>query len=296
MKQSGKINPVHQVGLVLEGGGMRSVYTAGVLDYFMDRQLFFPYVVGVSAGASTGLSYVSRQRGRALKTQVDYIRDPRYLSLRNFLKDRSLFNMEFLFDTLPNELIPFDYDTFFHSPETMLIGTLDCHTGETKFFSRADYSKMELMEIIKASCSMPLLSPMIKLPDGSEHLDGGTSQPIPIDRALQDGYDRNVVVLTRNMDYRKSPPKYMRLVRRIYKDYPNLINIFETRHTLYNETLENLEQWEQQGKVFIIRPNQPLNVSRLEKNPTKLRALYKEGLEETQAIFPKLLAWINEGT
>ncbi|MHA1745402.1 MAG: patatin-like phospholipase family protein, partial [Promethearchaeota archaeon] len=132
---------VRNVGLVLEGGGMRAVYTSGVLDYFMDQQLFFPYVVGVSAGASTGLSYVSRQRGRAIKTQIDYIRDPRYLSLRNFFKYRSLFNMEFLFDALPNELIPFDYETFFQSPETMLVGTLDCHTGETMFFSKADHTK-----------------------------------------------------------------------------------------------------------------------------------------------------------
>ncbi|MHA1746767.1 MAG: patatin-like phospholipase family protein, partial [Promethearchaeota archaeon] len=192
--------------------------------------------------------------------------------------------------------IPFDYETFFQSPETMLVGTLDCHTGETMFFSKADHTKFELMEIIKASCSMPLLSPMIELTDGSVHLDGGTSQPIPIDRALQDGYKRNVVVLTRNMEYRKSAPNYMRLVRRIYKDYPNLIKIFETRHTIYNDTLEKLEQWEKQGKVFIFRPHQPLQVSRLEKNPKKLRALYEEGLQETQADFQKLLTWINEDT
>jgi predicted patatin/cPLA2 family phospholipase len=136
---------------------------------------------------------------------------------------------------------------------------------------------------------------MVEFNDGSEHLDGGTSQPIPIERAIQDGYERNVVVLTRNMEYRKNAPKYMRLVRRIYKDYPNLIKIFETRHTVYNETLERLTQWEQQGKVFILRPRQPLQVSRLEKNPKKLRALYEEGLKETQADFQKLLTWINEG-
>jgi len=281
---------MENIGLVLEGGGMRGVYTAGILEFFMEKDLYFPYVVGVSAGACQGASYISRQKERNKQVSIGYINHPKYLSLRNLPRERSLFGMNFIFDEIPNKLVPFDYKTYHEAKEKFLIGTTDCSTGKAVYFEKSDYA--DPLNLLKASSSLPFLSPVIKINDLCL-LDGGISAPIPIHKSIEDGNHKNVVVLTRNIGYRKEPFKMKKLAKMIYPNYNNLIDAMLNRHNLYNNTLDYLDELEKENKAFIFRPSLPLQVGRLEKDANKLSDLYKLGYEDGKDNYENLQRFLE---
>ena len=282
---------MEKTGLILEGGGMRGLYTIGVLDYFMDHDLYLPYVVGVSAGACNGCSYVSRQRGRNYKINIGYIRDPRYLSLRSLIKTGSLFGMDFIFKDMPHHLVPLDYDTFYNSDTVFYIGTTDCNTGKEHFFSKEemDYDCTPLA----ASSSLPILSPIVHY-QGLELMDGGIADSIPIEKSISDGNTKHVVILTRDRGYRKGPGKHMNLLRRKYRKYPAFITALANRHIMYNHTLDKLRQMEAEGSAFVIAPQAPVPVKSTSKNKEKLQALYDTGYLDASRCFDRLLEFLEK--
>ncbi|WP_195780829.1 patatin family protein [Priestia megaterium] len=276
-------------GLVLEGGGMRGLYTTGVLDYFMERNLYLPYVIGVSAGACHATSYLSRQIGRSRKANLDFLEDPRYLSWKNYFKTKEIFGMDFVFDEIPNQLLPFDFEAFAERTEKLVVGATDCVTGEPVYFDEYD---RDILTAVRASSSLPFLAPVVTY-KGKELLDGGISDPIPIKKAVQDGYRKNIVVLTRNEGYRKKKSNMLWLLKRKYRHYDGLTRALENRYKLYNETLAYIEEQERQGNIFVIRPQTPLVVGRIEKNRERLDALYNQGYKEAEAQFASLQNWLN---
>lgn len=279
------------VGLVLEGGGMRGVYTAGILEYFMEQDLYFPYVVGVSAGACMAASYLSRQMGRNRTVNIDYVNHPNYLSFRNFVQHKQLFGMDFIFDEIPNKHVPYDYDTFYQSKEEFVVGTTDCETGEPIYFKKEEYGN-DMLKVIRASSSLPFVAPIIEF-KGKKLLDGGITDPIPLIKAQQDGNSKNVVILTRNRGYLKKKSNMTWVVKRAFKQYPNLVKAMETRYKRYNDTLAYLDQEERAGRIFVISPTEPLEVGRVEKNPVKLTNLYELGLKDASEQFEKFQKWLK---
>ncbi len=274
-------------GLILEGGGMRGLYTAGVLDFFLEEDMIFDYVIGVSAGACHAVSYISRQIERSKLVNTAFVDDWRYMSLKNLIKNGSLFGMDFIFDEIPNQIVPFDYQTFYGSPVIFKIGVTDCKTGKPLYFEKSDMD--DKMSALRASSSLPLLSPIIQF-RGYHLLDGGISDPIPVRKALSDGCNKVAVVLTRNRGYRKEPmgtPMRL-LIEKKYRDYPGFIDAMLNRYKVYNETLDYLEQLEETGQATVIRPSEKLNVGRLEKNTEKLLALYDRGFNDAKAAFSPL--------
>lgn len=261
-------------GLVLEGGGMRGVFTSGVLDFFLDAGIDFPYAVAVSAGACNGLSFKSRQRGRAKCSNVDMLEKYRYIGLKYLWTQHSLFDLHTMYDTLPNEILPFDYDAFFRNPMTFEMVTTDCLTGLPCYLSE-DADPRRLIEVCKASSSLPFVCPTVSV-DGRPMLDGGITDSIPVERARRMGYAFNVVVLTRNFGYRKREHD-RKIPRFVYRRYPRLRLALSRRLAVYNAQLERVEQLEREGSVLVIRPRRPLEVDRLERDTHKLTRLYEEG-------------------
>lgn len=282
-----------KIGLVLEGGGMRGIYTVGVLDCLMEQEFWADYVIGVSAGACNGASYVSRQKGRALRTNTEYISDPRYLSLRNFIRTKSLFGMDFLFDEIPNKLIPMDYDTFYQNPCEYVIGVTDVLTGRPKYFGKEHMDPKNML--LRASSSIPVFAPILEY-QGGKYLDGGTTDSIPVEQALRDGCDKVIVVLTRERGYHKQPEKFRSVYRRIYKEYPKMVEALDNRHHQYNNTLSLLNELEKEGKAFVIAPEKPLPVGRFEKNPEQLKAVWQIGFDDVKKQFSKLLTFSGKNT
>jgi predicted patatin/cPLA2 family phospholipase len=282
----------NQVGLVLEGGGMRGVYTAGILEYFLESQLFFPYVIGVSAGACNAASYLSKQQGRNKTVTIEYASDPRYISWKNYFRNRQFFGMDFIFDEIPNKHVPYHYDVFYNSPSEFVVGTTDCLTGEPVYFKKNDYGN-DLLTVLRASSSLPFIAPEVRFKD-KILLDGGISDPIPIKKAQQDGLAKNIVILTRNEGYLKKPSKFHFLVDRKYPEYKGLQQSLRNRYQIYNETVEYLEKEEKEGNVLILRPTKPLKVGRMERKPQRLEELYNQGYEDAKASMSIVLNYINE--
>ncbi|PLS01576.1 patatin-like phospholipase family protein [Neobacillus cucumis] len=282
---------LNQTGLVLEGGGMRGVYTAGILEYFLEQELFFPYVIGVSAGACNAASYLSKQKGRNKAVTVNYASDPRYISWRNYFKNRQFFGMDFIFDEIPNKHVPYHYDVFYNSPSEFVVGTTDCMSGQPIYFNKQDYGS-DLLTVLRASSSLPFIAPEIRYQD-KILLDGGISDPIPIKKAQKDGFKKNIVILTRNKGYLKKPSKFHFLVNRKYPNYTGLQQSLRTRYQIYNETLDYLEKEEEAGSVLIIRPSEPLKVGRMERNPQRLEALYNQGYRDAKASMHQIVSYIK---
>lgn len=274
-----------KVGLVLEGGGMRGLYTSGVLDYFLDQKIFVDYVIGVSAGACNGVSYLSKQKGRNYRVNTNYISDKRYLSLSNFIKTKSLFGMDFIFDEIPHQLDLFDYETFLSSPSEYKLGVTDVLTGRPVYFDKTHLDHDST--ILKASSSIPVFSPIIEYQNGL-YLDGGTTDSIPVKQALKDGCDHVIIVLTRDRNYIKKPESFRFIYSKVLKAYPNLIQALDNRHLMYNETLKFIKELEQQGKATIIAPSSPLEISRFEKDVSKLKNIYELGYLDASKKFDQL--------
>lgn len=264
------------IGLVLEGGGMRGVFTCGVLDYFMDNNIAFPYVIGVSAGACNGLSYMSKQRGRAKYSNIDLLAKYKYIGLKHYIKKGNIMDFDLLFHEFPDNIIPYDYKTYFTSPFRFEMVTSDCLTGKAVYFEEKS-DKSRVIDIVKASSSLPIMCPIAYV-DNMPMLDGGICDSIPVARAQNQGFKKNVVILTRNEGYRKEG-KDIKVPSFIYRKYPAMREALSNRNSLYNSQLELIEQLEAEGSVFVIRPQNPILVDRIEKDINKLTALYEEGYE-----------------
>lgn len=282
---------LEKTGLVLEGGGMRGVFTCGVLDYFMDNGISFPYAIGVSAGACNGLSYISNQRGRAKFSNIDMMEKYQYIGMKFLWTQRSILDQKLLYEDIPEKLAPYDFETYRKSSTVFEMVTTNCLTGKPCYFSeKSDYDRM--LAIAKASSSLPYVCPIVYV-DGVPMLDGGIVDSIPVLRAMEQGYGHNVVVLTRNRGYRKNAGD-LRIPHFIYKKYPRLRVVLSRRCACYNEQLELVERLEDEGKITVIRPLQPVTVDRIEKNVSKLEALYHEGYDCAAQVMGKYISSEHE--
>lgn len=263
-----------KTALVLEGGGMRGVFTSGVLDAFMKHNLTFPYIVAVSAGACNGMSYVSHQPRRARISNIDYLARYKYIGLRHLVTQGCIFDRELLYDKFPNQYLPFDFDTFFSSPMTFEMVTTNCLTGQPMYLSER-HDRQRALDIVRASSSLPYVSKIVDV-DGIPMLDGGIVDSIPLQHAIDMGHPTNVLVLTRNRGYRNTG-KDMKIPCFIYRKYPRLRVVLSRRLAAYNAQLEYVERMEDEGRVICIRPERPMEVDRIEKDIAKLERLYEEG-------------------
>lgn len=273
-KQRVEINA--RSGLILEGGGMRGVFTCGVLDNFMDRGIRFPYTVGVSAGACNGLSYMSGQRGRAKYSNIDLLDKYHYIGLKQLLFKGNIMDFDLLFHKFPNEIIPYDYAAYAQCEERYEMVTTSCETGKACYYEEKN-SPERIIDIVKASSSLPFVCPIVCVV-GKPMLDGGIADSIPLLRARSLGYDNNVVVLTRNKGYRK-PAKPGFVPPFMYHKYPALREAIKNRNSLYNEQMSLVELLEGRGELIVIRPENPIVVDRMECDVQKLMDLYNEGYE-----------------
>lgn len=272
--------------LVLEGGAFRGLYTAGALDALLKENVMFPYIVGVSAGATNGLSYASRQPRRNLDIIKRYRHDTRYFGYRNLFRERSVFGLKFAYEDVPNEHIPFDYAIFTAYPGKYYMGVTNVRTGEAEFMERDMMGKHN--ELLIATCAIPLFFPMVRLGDG-DYYDGGLAAPIPIDKPLGDGHDRLLIILTRAPGYMKKRSTAEKLTARLKRRrYPELARVFDTRSQLYNETLERVEQMERDGRAVVLRPSAEVIVPRFEKSVQKLETLYTAGFDDAMRSMPAI--------
>ncbi|WP_018923611.1 patatin-like phospholipase family protein [Salsuginibacillus kocurii] len=284
---------MNNVGLVLEGGGMRGIYTAGVLEFFLEQQLHFPYVVGASAGASMACSYLARQKGRNKKVNIGLIKDSRFISFRNILRERSLFGMNFLFDEVPKSIIPLNVEQVLNNDQLFQVATTCMTTGKAVYHSND--GNCDILQAVKASSSLPLLSPYVTI-DGKKLMDGGVADPIPLAQARHAGFKKNVVVLTRERGFRKKQSPLSPLAPRIYKEYPEFATTMMHRTDFYNEQLDWIDELEARDEIKVLRPPYEINVKRTEKDPKKLLRLYEAGYRHAKELWPELQHWHEEPT
>lgn len=276
-------------GLVLEGGGFRGMYTCGVIDVFMENGICFDEVVGVSAGAAFGCNIKSKQIGRALRYNKRFCQDSRYSGLKSFIKTGDLYNKEFAYGIVPTILDPFDTKTFRENPLKFTVVCTDIHTGNPVYHEIQNGDATDI-EWIRASASIPIVSKPVKL-DGYELLDGGVSDSIPVNWMLERS-DKTVIVLTRDKSYHKEPMKYIHLLKKAFKEYPNLQKALENRYIVYNKTLDEIEQLEREGKVFVIRPSKPIACAMIEKDPNHLQEIYDIGRRDALHYFEDLKKYL----
>lgn len=285
---------IKKATLVLEGGATRGIFTSGALDYLMERDLYFSDVIGVSAGSCNAVDYVSRQPGRTRDCMIPTDKEGKYYyGIRDFVKEKSLMNMDLIFDKYPKELLPFDFETYFNSEINCQIVTTNCLTGKAEYMTE-DSDNDRLMKLCRASSSMPLLTPIVNI-DNVPYLDGGLADSVPIRRAQQMENEKIVVILTKNQGYRKSvlSPTMQRVYKRAYKSYPNLIRTIFRRSFEYNKTMNYLDQLEKRGEIFILR-SQVKPVSRLERNKETLHAFYEHGYKYTERKFDDLMEYLEK--
>ena len=274
-------------GLVLEGGAMRGIYTAGVLDAFLEQNIAVDGVIGVSAGAVHGCSYVSGQHGRSIRYYLKYMKNPRFMSFRSLLKIGNLVGTEFSCHELPDRLDVFDRKAFAESPMDFYVGCTNVETGKPEYIL---LDTMDEIDYMRASASMPMVSQIVEV-GGMKLLDGGVADSVPIRAFQQMGYEKNIVVLTRPAGYRKKkssigPAKW------IYRKYPAFVKTMEERYKVYNETMDQIEEMEKSGEIFVIRPSRDPQIGRMEKNPEKVKAVYDLGYKDACAQMETLKAWL----
>ena len=283
---------IEECALVLEGGGMRGSFTAGVIKYFLENDIYFKEVVGVSAGANNGANYCSRQPLRNKKIFTEFVEDKRYMGIKNLIKNGSYFGMDFLFHDLPHEILPFDYQSFKNSSSKLKTAVTECKSGEVRYFSPQKFDDItKIDKVFQASSSLPLVSKPVEI-DDKYYLDGGIRDSIPVRKALADGYKNIVVVLTREKGYRKSPVKAKFLLDLFLREYPNLVDDLKNRHQVYNQTLELIEEKERKGEFFVFRPHK-LNIDRFTRDSEKLEDLYNRGYQLALNKSEELNSWLK---
>lgn len=282
---------LYQAGLVLEGGGMKGLYTAGVLDFFLDKNIDFSKCYGVSAGACHLCSYLSKQRGRAYAVMTEYLDDKNYMGISSLLKTGDLFNADMCYRRIPDELIPFDYDAFAKNKSKGYAVVTNIETGLAEYILLKDIH--EDMEAVRASASLPLVSRNVKI-GNHYYLDGGLADSIPLMHSITDGNKKNVVVMTKETGYRKTPAEHLELAKVRYKKYPKVYELMRDRHIAYNQTLDYLAEQVKNGNAFLIQPQKKSDVGRIEKNKEKLYALYQEGYEEAAEQYDALMEYLEK--
>lgn len=280
-----------EAALILEGGAVRGVYTSGVLDYLMEQGVTFPYVTGVSAGACNAVDFVSNQPGRTRNCMIPQDKEYDYHNHKNMLRRKSLFDMDMIFDIYPNQVYPFDYDTYFNSDTLCELAVTNCLTGQPEYLSEKE-DRERLMQICRASSSLPLVSPMVYV-DDTPYLDGGLSDSVPIRHAVSLGYKKNVVILTRNKGYRKNLSKRTKKIYiAAYRKYPNLVKSIYYRAEKYNRTMEYIEYLEEKGRIFVMRPAVPA-VSKMETNAEVLTSFYQHGYDNMKERYEELMEYLD---
>lgn len=279
-----------KTGLILEGGAHRAIYTAGVLDVFMEHGIFFDGVVGVSAGAIHGGSYVAGQKGRNIGYTLKYCNDKRYMSFYSLLTTGDLVGRKFCYEDLPNKLVPFAYENFRKAKTKFYVTCSDLESGEADVIEIKDMKKQ--MDALRASASMPLVSQIVKLGD-KKYLDGGISDSIPLRKFQKLGYKKCVVVETRPEGYEKQPNPLLWLAKIVYRKYPNFIKAMCLRHNNYNAELFDIQSAAKNGEIFLLRPSKALIISRMEKNKDKLKAMYDLGRNDAKKALPQIKKFLN---
>ncbi|MDP9501242.1 patatin-like phospholipase family protein [Bisgaard Taxon 45] len=273
-----------KVGLVLEGGAMRAMFTAGVLDVFLDQHIHIDGIVAVSAGVLFGVNFPSKQRGRAIRYNKKYLNDKRYMGLHSLLTTGNIVNKDFAFYEVPFTLDPFDIDTFMSSNIDFYATLTNVHTGEAEYFKLGN--AFEEMEVLRATSAMPFVSNMVEI-NGQYYLDGGIADSIPLKKCQALGYDKIIVVLTRPLEYRKKPtPSWIFNV--FYRKYPKLVEKLAQRYQNYNDTVEEIINLNKNKEIFVIRPSQTLSIKRIEKDVEKVQAMYDLGVEDAKKEMPAL--------
>lgn len=278
-------------GLVLEGGGMKGLYTAGVLDYFLDKGLQFNKIYGVSAGACTMSSYISGQKGRSRETMMDYLEDKHYMGLYSFFTTGDVFGADMNYNLVPNYLNPYDYDAASKYPGEAYVVVTDIESGEAVYHKVLDMH--EDVQYVRASSSLPLVSRNVKL-DGHLYLDGGIADAIPIRKSISDGNTKNIVVMTKPAGYIRQPESALKFIRLKYLKYPKVYELMADRHTRYNETTAFIEEAASRGELFLLRPSVDTVIERLEKDPEKLNMLYEQGYADARDNYEKMMEYINK--
>ena len=265
-------------GLILEGGTFRPIFSAGVMDALLENDIMFPYCIGVSAGITNGFSYISKQNGRNLEILMNHRNDKRYMGRRNFIKCKSLFGLDFVYDEIPNKLYPFDWGTFHSYEGTILVGVTNTTTGKSEYL---DGKELDLKyTMLRATCAMPIFFPAIKWRE-QFYYDGGLADPIPVKKSIRDGNQKNLIILTRPKGYMKTYSHENEIaIRLLRKKYPKLEAVIKNRHNIYNETVAFCEKLEQEGKAVILRPEYPLNS--MEKNIDIIHKNYQHGYEKAK--------------
>ena len=278
-----------KAALVLEGGALRGMYTSGVLDTFLKNNMEFECVAGVSAGALNAMSYISKQPGRSAKINLEYCDDPRYIGRKAFIKNKGIIGYDYLFGDISENKVPFDYKSFENTNQRFIIVTTNCEKAETEYLEKSNCN--DLFKAAQASSSMPLASAMVEI-NNNHYLDGAVTTSIPVKWALEQGYEKVVVVLTRDKTYRKPilSNKMKKLHKLAYHKYPKLIEKLNTMPERYNKLQEELIDLEKEGKIFIIRPEKEVTVSRLEKDKENL---YKEGIAEAEKNLDALKEYLE---
>ena len=279
-----------KIGLVLEGGAMRGLFTAGVLDIFLDNNVEVTDVVGVSAGTLFGVNYVSKQRGRALRYNLKYINDKRYMNVKSWLKTGNLINKDFTYYKLPFQLDVFDNKTFKESPINFFATVTNIETGEAEFVKIEDAYKQ--METLRATSALPFISEIIEMGD-KKYLDGGIANSIPVDFFEKQDFDKVIVILTRPITYRKEKTTGIQY-KMFYKKYPKLVEKLDNRYKEYNDTVDKIVELEKEGKLFVIRPSENITIKRLEKDVEKLQKVYDLGLKDGNNIIEELKQYLEK--
>lgn len=276
--------------LVLEGGGMRGSYTAGVLDLLLDKELVFKNCYAVSAGACNCCNYLSKQRGRSYTINVEYAHDKRYAGIQSYITTGNYFNKEFTLNELPHKILPYDYIEYKRTGANFYSVATNIETGGAEYLKVEDMEKD--IDNIWASSSLPLMAKSVKIGE-KEYLDGGVADSIPVKKAIEDGNKKIVVILTRDVHYRKESNKMLPMIKLVYRKYPNLIKAVARRHVNYNRTLKLLRKLEKNNEVFVIRPTNEVNVGRLETNPEKLKELYEAGYADAMNCYEGLREYLG---
>lgn len=279
-----------QAGLVLEGGGLKGVYTAGVLD-FLDKGIEFSSCYGVSAGSCSLCSFLSKQRGRAYHVNVDYLEDKNYCSLYSLIKTGDLFGVDMCYHRIPDELYPYDYETYDQYQGTFYSVVTNIESGKPEYIPIKDMKKD--IDAVRASASLPLVSRNVSY-QGHLYLDGGISDAIPLHKSIRDGNHKNVVVMTKEIGYRRKPSSMTSLIRLRYQKYPKVYELMKNRHIAYNATLDFIEEQVKKGSTFLIQPKKKSNVGRIEKDKVKLQALYEEGYQEAAECYEELMRFLED--
>ena len=280
-----------KTGLLLEGGGMRGLYTAGILDVFMENNIKIDGIIGVSAGALFGMNYKSKQKGRVLRYNKKYAKNRDYMGFYSLLTTGNIMNEDFCFNRIVNELDPVDFETYRNSPIEFYAVVTNVETGKPEYIKLDDLENKESLEYLRASGSMPFVSKPVII-NNKKYLDGGISDSIPIEKIMSMGYDKIIVILTRPAGYQKKKSNSM-LPKIYYKQYPKFVETIENRYKKYNEEVEKVEELEKQGKVFLIRPSKLIKIKRVEKDCNKIQEMYDLGQKDITDNLEKLKQYLD---